>query len=79
MRSNNDMWAQAVEHLSAEGRANIKFSYDKLATVSSLHTDAKAAQKKCEDNRSHFKRRSGEKVILRDLFGKVVKWIDLFK
>ncbi|TVY26062.1 Vegetative incompatibility protein HET-E-1 [Lachnellula hyalina] len=79
VRSNNDMWAQAVEHLSAEDKANINFSYDKLETLSSLHTDAKDAQKKCEDNRLHFKRRSGEKVILRDLFGKVVKWIDLFK
>ncbi|TVY44278.1 Vegetative incompatibility protein [Lachnellula occidentalis] len=78
-RSNNGLWAQAVEHLSAEDKVNMNFSYDKLATLSSLHADARAAQKKCEDNRSYFKRRSGEKVILRDLFGKVVKWIDLFR
>jgi hypothetical protein len=78
-RQNNDLWAQAIERLSSEERQDINFSYDKLTVLSDLRGDVDVARQKCEDSRLHFKRRSGEKVILRDLLGKVIKWVNLFK
>jgi len=78
-RRNNDLWAQAVERLSPEERKNINFSYDKLTVLSDVRAEVDVARQRCDDNRWGFQRSSGEKVILRDLFGKIVKWIDLFK
>jgi hypothetical protein len=77
--ANNDLWARAVNKLSAEDKASINFSYNKLSILSDLKLETEVAQQKCDEKRLGFKRRNGEKVILRDLLGKVVKWINLFK
>ncbi|KAH6698408.1 hypothetical protein BKA61DRAFT_682441 [Leptodontidium sp. MPI-SDFR-AT-0119] len=76
---NNDLWARAVEKLSLEDKTTINFSFDKLSILSDLKAETEAAQLKCEERRLGFRRRNGEKVILRDVLGKVAKWISLFK
>src|SRR4051812_14687880 len=76
---NNDLWARAVEKLGPEDKTTINFSFDKLSILSDLKAETEAAQLKCEERRLGFRRRNGEKVILRDVLGKVAKWISLFK
>jgi hypothetical protein len=77
--TSSDLWLQAIEKLSAEDKANLNFNYDKLKVLTQLKDETIEAQQRCEEKRLHFKRKNGEKVILRDVFGKVVKWIDLFR
>lgn len=75
----NNLWAQAIAQLDPSDRANINFSYDKLSILSDLEKETQTAQKRCDEKRLCYKRKNGEKVIFRDLFGKVIKWINLFK
>ncbi|KAE8441164.1 hypothetical protein EG329_005820 [Mollisiaceae sp. DMI_Dod_QoI] len=78
-KQSNDLWLLAAEKLDQEDRANINFSYDKLTILSDLRREAEQARTTCDEKRLTFKRKNGEKVILRDVFGKCVKWINLFK
>ncbi|KAF8853835.1 hypothetical protein BDZ45DRAFT_64299 [Acephala macrosclerotiorum] len=78
-KSSNDLCLLAVENLDEEDKASINFSYDKLTTLSDLTQEVQQAQTSCFEKRWTFKRKNGEKVILRDVFGKFVKWINLFK
>jgi len=76
---NNDLWALAIKKLQPEDRNSLNFSYDKLSTLLQLEQEADEARKKCDERRLSYKRKNGEKVILRDVLGKVVKWICMFK
>lgn len=78
-RSSNDLWAHAATELSEDDRHNINFSHEKHQILEELLVLAKGSEKKCIEKRWRYTRRSGETVILRDLFGKIVKWIDIFK
>jgi len=76
---NNDLWALAVEKVPPEDRDSLIFDYDKLSTLLQLKQDADEARKKCDERRLSYKRKNGQKVILRDVIGKLVKWISMFK
>lgn len=78
-RQTNDLWGRAIDQLSEEHRSNINFSCDKLSTLQNLKLDVEKAQKKCDEKRLHCKRKNGEKVIFRDVLGKVLKWITIFR
>lgn len=70
----------AVAEMSDEDRKNIDFSGpDKLDILSDLHEITEKSREDCVKKRWRYTRKSGESVILVDLFGKIVKWIDLFK
>ncbi|KAH8589487.1 hypothetical protein B0O99DRAFT_333678 [Bisporella sp. PMI_857] len=76
----NDLWARAAAKLSHEDRKNINFSCpDKLKILSDLHELTETSRQECINKRWRYKRKSGETVIFVDLFGKVIKWVDLFK
>jgi hypothetical protein len=76
----DDLWAEAIAQLSDEDKCNIDFSCpDKLNAVADLYAFAEKSKKKCIDKRWKYTRRSGETVILRDVFEKLVKWIGIFK
>jgi len=76
----NDIWASAAAQLSEEDRRNINFSCpDKRKVVESLAILVETSKQRCMDKRWRYTRKSGEIVILRDLFEKVIKWINLFK
>jgi len=76
----NDLWADAAAQLSDNDRRNINFSCpDKLKVLSDLLETTQRTRQECINKRWHYKRKSGEKVILVDLISKVIKWIDLFK
>src|ERR1700736_6491174 len=75
-----DLWALAVTGLSEDIRSNINFSCpDKLNILSELQTLTEKSRQDCINKRWRYKRKSGETIIFRDLFGNIVKWIDLFK
>src|SRR5277367_4334457 len=78
-RSSNDLWAHAATELSDDDRHNINFSREKHQILEELLVLAKGSEKKCIEKRWRYTRKSGETVILRDLFGKIVKWINIFK
>ena len=66
--------------MSDEDRKNIDFGrLDRLGVLSDLHEVTEKSREECVKRRWRYTRKSGESVILVDLFGKIVKWIDLFK
>jgi hypothetical protein len=76
----NDFWALAVAKLSDEDKLSIDFSCpEKLKILSELQELTERSKEECINKRWRYTRKSGETVIFRDLFGKVVKWIDIFK
>jgi hypothetical protein len=77
--SSNDLWALAAAELSEHDRHNINFSCEKRYILEELLVLAQGSEKKCIEKRWRYTRKSGETVILRDLFSKIVKWIDIFK
>jgi hypothetical protein len=75
-----DLWALAAVQLNDEDRRNIDFSRrDKLQTLADLHALAERSKQECIKNRWKYTRKSGETVILRDVFNKIIRWIDIFK
>lgn len=75
-----DLWASAATKLSDEDQKNINFSIpNKLNILSDLHELTIQSKQECIKKRWRLKRKSGETVIFADLFGKIIKWIDLFK
>lgn len=70
----------AAAEMSDEDKTNINFSRpDKLGILSDLLEVTEKSRKECVEKRWRYTRKSGESVIIVDLFGKIVKWIDLFK
>jgi hypothetical protein len=66
--------------MSKEDQKNIDFDgSDKLDILSSVLQVTEKSRQECIKKRWRYKRKSGETVIFVDLFGKIVKWIDLFK
>ena len=66
--------------LNDETRSNVDFTCtDKLSILSELHTATEQSRQECIRKKLRYTRKSGEIVIISDIFSKVVKWIDLFK
>ncbi|KAL4902057.1 hypothetical protein BDW74DRAFT_181216 [Aspergillus multicolor] len=76
----DDLWHNAAESLSEEERASLDFQRpEKLQILTDLHQLTEKEIQRSEEKRLSFKRKSGEKVIVRVLFAKVAKWITRFK
>ena len=66
--------------MSEEDQKNIDFDgSDKLDILSGLLQVTEESRQECIKKRWRYTRKSGETVIFVDLFGKIIKWIDLFK
>ena len=75
-----DLWALAEAQLNDEDRRNINFSRpDKLELLADLHALTEKSKQECIKKRWKYTRKSGETVILRDVFDKIIRWIDIFK
>ncbi len=75
-----NLWVLAVAQLKDEDRRNINFSYpDKLKPLAELHALTETSKQECIKKRWKYTRKSGETVILRDVFNKIIRWIDIFK
>ncbi|KIM73983.1 hypothetical protein PILCRDRAFT_715467 [Piloderma croceum F 1598] len=75
----NDLWAVALETLSDADRQNIHFdSPDKLKVLSDLQALTERAREECIRKRWKYTR-NGKTVVLRDVFDKVLQWVEMFK
>ncbi|KAL2835343.1 hypothetical protein BJY01DRAFT_252764 [Aspergillus pseudoustus] len=80
IRTSDDLWKQAAASLSEEDQKNLDFRCpDKLEILSDLLCLTEKEIQRCEKGCISFRRKSGEKVFARDLFAKIVKWIQHFK
>lgn len=84
MANSSDLWAIALAKISPEDRQYIDFaSQDKLDVLTDLQALTSDAKDRSIKDRWRFRRPGhggeGETVILRDLFSKIVTWIDHFK
>ncbi|KAF2194322.1 hypothetical protein K469DRAFT_783362 [Zopfia rhizophila CBS 207.26] len=76
----NDLWALAAAQLSDDDKRNINFSRsDRLNILADLHAEAERFKQRSIESRWKYARKSGETVIIRDVFDKIVRWIDIFK
>ncbi|OSS52664.1 hypothetical protein B5807_02918 [Epicoccum nigrum] len=79
-QSANDLWADAAGQLSADDKQHINFNQpDKLQILVELRADAELSKQISIDKRWKFVRKSGETVVVRDVFEKIVRWVDTFK
>lgn len=75
-----DLWGLALEGLSSEDKEAISRikSDSKLDILRHLQAAAVKKQKECENKRWKFNL-NGRQIILRDVAGKILVWIDKFK
>ena len=76
-----DLWASALGTLNVTDRALIAIeSRDKLDVLADLLEAAENAKARSIEKRWRFRRPGqGQTVVLRDLFSKIVVWINRFK
>lgn len=81
MGNNVDLWKRALEKLSEEDRGRLDFDgRPRIDILTDLGSLTETARDDCIKKRWRFRRPdTGEVIILRDLFGKMVSWINLFK
>jgi len=61
-------------------KQNINFNRpDKLNILAELHATAEKSRQRSIASRWKYTRKNGEVVIIRDVFEKIVRWIDIFK
>lgn len=76
----DDLWKPAVARVSGEQKACLDFErLDKLGIVAELLQLTDDAKQRCVGKVWRLRRGSGETVILRDVLGKVARWIYRFK
>jgi hypothetical protein len=76
----SNLWAQAAAALSPSDRLPIDITQPNATqTVNDVLEVARQKQKECQEKRWNYKNPKGQVIYLRDVFGKVVKWIDTFK
>lgn len=70
----------AAAELSDENRTAIDLDQtDKLSILSELLALTENARQESIKKKWRYTRKSGETVIITDLLGKVIKWVDIFK
>ncbi|KAF1966557.1 ankyrin [Bimuria novae-zelandiae CBS 107.79] len=76
----NDLWARAAAALSDNDKRNINFNRpDMLNILAELHATAEKSRQRSVESRWKYTRKNGEVVIIRDVFEKIVRWVDTFK
>lgn len=81
MKKSEDLWVSALERLGKEDRQQVAFDgQNRINVLSDLQSLTETARDECIEKRWRFRRPdNGETIILRDLFSKIVSWINLFK
>lgn len=76
----SSLWDNAVAQLPDEHKRRIDFtSPKKIDMLKDLREMADGKRDEFMKSRWTYKRKSGETVIMRDVFEKFVRWIDMFK
>ena len=81
--SSKDLWASALQGLTKSDRQQLSFydGQDRLDILSDLQVRTESAKEQCIKKRWRVSRlgRNGETIVLRDIFNKLVVWINMFK
>ena len=80
--SSKNLWASALENLAQSDRQQLDYDgQDRLDILSNLQVLTERAKEQCIKKRWRLQipGRNGETVVLRDIFTKMVVWIDTFK
>ena len=81
--SSKDLWASALKTLTESDRQQLVFhdDQDELNVLSDLQVLTERAKEQCIKKRWRLQKpgRNGETVVLRDIFTKMVLWVDMFK
>ena len=81
--SSKDLWASALNTLTESDRQQLHFhdGQNELSVLTDLQELTERAKEQCVKKRWRFQKpgRNGETVVLRDIFAKMVHWIDAFK
>ncbi|KAH6869627.1 hypothetical protein B0T10DRAFT_450909, partial [Thelonectria olida] len=78
--TSDDLWAAAVRTLGDELTSQIDFNQEtKQNALGELLAATEEARTHLVDRSLSFKRKNGEKVIVRDVLAKVAKWVSHFK
>ena len=78
--ASKNLWDEAVASLNDEDQVVFDFSRsDKTAILEDILTAAEIKRQACMQKRWKFKRKRGDSIILRDVFEKLIKWVQKFK
>ena len=78
--SSLDLWTRAAAELPDHDKKNLNFDRsDELNLLVELHEAVEKSRQKSIESAWKYTRKSGETVIIRDVFGKIIRWIDTFK
>lgn len=74
-----DLWSIAASELSVE-YGSIEFhSSEKLEILSQVQELTTQSLQQCVEKSWRYTRKNGETIIFRDLFNKILNWIEIFK
>lgn len=75
----DDLWTRAVDTLPNDIKSQINWKREKRETLEELKTIARHAQTQAAHEAWSFSRSNEQKVIVRDVLAKVMKWVNHFK
>lgn len=80
IRSSDDLWKAAVGTLSEDMRRIIDVNPgDKRSVLETVLFEAKRQRQLCLRKQWKITKRNGDVLILRDVFEKIITWVDKFK
>jgi hypothetical protein len=80
MANSQNLWAQAAAALDPSDKLPIDLNDPTMSnSIEDVLHSAKAMRDKCMKKCWKYKNNKGEDVILRDVFSKIVTWVDKFK
>lgn len=75
-----NIWAYVAEALPPSGQLPIDLNDPTISnSVEDVLQYAKLMRERCDEKRWRYRNKKGEEVILRDVFAKIVTWVDKFK
>jgi hypothetical protein len=75
--STEDLWSEAVKLLRPDDDEQIRLqTADKLTVLDEVLTAAKEKREQCKDRQWKYKKSDGSVIVLRDVFDKMVKWLN---
>ena len=75
--ASEDLWNEAVKLLHPDDSEEIRLQKaDKLTVLGEVLTVAKEKREQCKERQWKYKKRDGTVIVLRDVFDKMIKWLN---